>query len=609
MLKRRSSGYQPFLFPLFNAAQKHSVRPAGGVLDAEPDAAPPTSAPLGEDASQTAGGFSVSNRAGFDAGEAEHSSRALAGAFAAVSSQANVARRGQTLSSKTRSVGPAEPTLFDLPAGDQDVSHSPVVELPRVPPAPERTLTVQFQVMACGEKAKARDILQSIRVLKSIESQRRPATDEERIALGRFSGFGPVALSIFPDPVHGRFKDSGWQTLGEELRGLLTPEEYDSAKRTTFNAFYTSSVVMSAIHQAIERLGVADDATILEPGCGIGNFMGMAKPGMRFIGIEMDLISGRIAKALYPAHDIRIENFRDTQLPEASLDAVIGNVPFADLKLAHRGQKFSLHDFFFAKSIDYLKPAGVLALVTSHFTLDKQNASIREYLSDRADFVGAIRLPSDAFKREGTTVGTDIVFLRRRESGTGPAHVDPDWLEITPLTIDGVEIAVNRYFLNHPEMVLGTWSRHRTMYGTDGYIIDANGDLAVQLNEAIQHLPKFTSQPVRRDPIATCSQFAQPPPADSMTEGSFFIGDARVIHQIQDGRGVPVAKRSVARGGAPCGEGSAQSEIPFLCIDLWPHQQDDLQQNRRRHLHPPHAQPREVQGRSRRDAGDVAGGI
>src|SRR5262249_6312028 len=141
------------------------------------------------------------------------------------------------------------------------------------------------------------------------------------------------ALSIFPDPVTGRFKDGGWQSIGEELKALLTPDEYDSAKRTTFNAFYTSPTVIAAIHAAISRLGVPGQATILEPGCGTGNFMSQGSDGHRFIGVEMDSISGRIARALHPEHDIRVENFRDTNLPEDRIDAVIGNVPFADLKL------------------------------------------------------------------------------------------------------------------------------------------------------------------------------------------------------------------------------------------------------------------------------------
>src|SRR5262249_52694919 len=161
----------------------------------------------------------------------------------------------------------------------------------------------------------------------SIEDEQRPSTPEERLALARFAGFGPVALSVFPNPVTDRYKDSTWQVLGEELKALLSPEEYESAKRTTFNAFYTSPTVIGAIHEAISRLGVPGNATVLEPGCGIGNFIGQAPGGMRFIGVELDSTSGRIAKALHPDHDIRIENFRDTHLPEGRIDAVVGNVP------------------------------------------------------------------------------------------------------------------------------------------------------------------------------------------------------------------------------------------------------------------------------------------
>jgi SAM-dependent methyltransferase len=304
--------------------------------------------------------------------------------------------------------------------------------------------------MASGEKTKARDIIASIRTLKLLERERRPASNDEKATLARFSGFGPVALSIFPDPVTGRYKDAGWQALGEELKSLLTPDEYDSAKRTTFNAFYTSPTVIAAMHEAIGHMGVPDNATILEPGCGTGNFMSQGKPGNHFIGVELDSISGRIARALHPEHDIRIESFRDSKLPEGRIDAVIGNVPFADLKLDYHGQKLSLHDYFFAKSVDALKPGGVLALVTSHFTLDKQNAALREMLASKADFVGAVRLPSDAFKREGTAVVTDIVFLRKRATGESAHHVDPEWLGVSPLAIDGAEVPVNRYFLNHP---------------------------------------------------------------------------------------------------------------------------------------------------------------
>src|SRR5262249_27605788 len=333
----------------------------------------------------------------------------------------------------------------------------------------------------------------AVRVVKRIDHEHRPATSDERQALVRFAGFGPVALSIFPDPVTGQYKDAAWQELGEELNALLTPEEYDSAKRTTFNAFYTSPTVTAAMHEAITRLGVPRNATILEPGCGTGNFMSYAPAGTRFIGVELDRVSGRIAQLLHPDQDIRIENFRDTRLPEGRIDAVIGNVPFADLKLEYGGQKLSLHDFFFAKSIDALKPGGVLALVTTHFTLDKQNAALREYLADKADFMGAIRLPSDAFKREGTAVVTDIVFLRKRDRGEPANHVDSDWLRIAPLEIDGAEVPVNLYFLNHPEMVLGNWSRKDTLYGGEGFSVTSDGDLGEKLREAVTRLPRFES--------------------------------------------------------------------------------------------------------------------
>ena len=348
-----------------------------------------------------------------------------------------------------------------------------------------------------------------------------------------------MALSIFPDPVTGKYKD-GWQDLGEELKTLLTEGEYDSAKRTTFNAFYTSPTVIAGIHEAIGRLGVPATATILEPGCGTGNFMSHGKPGNRFIGVELDSISGRIARALHPEHDIRIESFRDTTLPENRIDAVIGNVPFADLKLDYHGQKYSLHDYFFAKSVDALKPGGVLALVTSRYTLDKQNASIREYLASKADFVGAIRLPSDAFKREGTAVVTDIVFLRKRDRGEPAHHVDPDWLGVAPLEIDGAEVSVNRYFLNHPEMVLGAWSRKDTLYGGEGYSVVGNGDLSGQLKEAIHRLPEFAAGQASNVDDPPAPAFTPPPQERHIDEGSFFVASDKTIHQLQGGQGVPV---------------------------------------------------------------------
>jgi SAM-dependent methyltransferase len=350
------------------------------------------------------------------------------------------------------------PSLLDAYLEDEPTApaKTPPSFVERVGGPAEQSETFAERVrpaISSGEKSKARDIIAAIKTLQLIEKEERQATPQEREVLVRFCGFGPVALGIFPNPATGEYKDDSWQALGEELKSLLTPQEYDSAKRTTFCAFYTSPIVIDAMHQALTQLGVPDGATVLEPGCGSGSFM---LPGKRYIGIELDSISGRIARALHPDADIRIEDFAETKLPE--LDGVIGNVPFADLKLDYKGQKFALHDLFLAKSVDALKPGGVLVLVTSHYTLDKQNAAIREYLAERADFLGAIRLPSDAFKKEGTAVVTDIVFLRKRSLDEPANHVDPDWLKTEPTDIEGRLLPINAYFTHHPEQILGTFT-------------------------------------------------------------------------------------------------------------------------------------------------------
>jgi N12 class adenine-specific DNA methylase/predicted RNA methylase len=398
--------------------------------------------------------------------------------------------------------------------------------------------------LAAGEKAKARDIIAAIRTLQAIEREHRQATEPERRTLARFGGFGAVALSLFPDPLTVRYKDAGWQALGDELKSLLSPEEYDSARRTTFSQFFTSPAVMQAMHRAIRRLGVPEQATVLEPGCGTGQFMAQAPDGMRFIGVELDAISGRIARALHPGAEIRIENFADTKLPEGSVDAVIGNPPFADVKVEHRGRKLSLHDFFIAKSLDALKPGGVLAVVTSHYTMDKQNAAAREAMAEKADFLGAIRLPSDAFKREGTAVTTDILFLRKRAAGEPARHADPEWLETSVLGIAGADLPVNRYFCNHHEMVLGDWSRERTLYGT-GFSVLPVGELAPQLEAAIRRLPEL-APPQAAAAATPAPAFTPPPPERHIAEGSFFVADDKAVHQVEGGQGRPVVY-----GGTP----------------------------------------------------------
>ncbi|HTU91244.1 MAG TPA: hypothetical protein VMF69_14285, partial [Gemmataceae bacterium] len=430
---------------------------------------------------------------------------------------------------------------FDAPARTATLPQPTQLKHPHIVP------------IAAGEKGKAQDILAAIRTLKKLERLRSQPDDDEASILARFPGFGPVALSIFPDPVTGKFKD-GWQAIGEELRQLLTPEEYESAKRTTFNQFFTSPLVMQAMHDALHRLGVLENDTALEPGCGVGRFIGL-RPSYRWIGVELDSISGRIAQLLHPQADIRIENYRDSRLPP--LDAVIGNVPFADVKLEHNGKRLSLHDYFLCKSVDALKPGGILAVVTSHFSLDRQNAIAREYLAERADFLGAIRLPATAFKTEGTAVVTDIVFLRKRALDEPPRHADAEWLQTAPLSIEGADVSINKYFRNNPQMVLGNWTRKDTLYG-EGFSVTGNGDLAEQLKVAIGRLPAHvTPECIRQvtqieaEPLGP-PPFTPPPLERHITEGSFFIDDHRVIRQIVDGKAEPVVyggKTLTAAGG------------------------------------------------------------
>jgi N12 class adenine-specific DNA methylase len=291
------------------------------------------------------------------------------------------------------------------------------------------------------------------------------------------------------------------------------------------------------MHDALKWLGAPDDALVLEPGSGSGNFMALAPARFQFIGVELDSISGRIAKARFPGQDIRIEDFQKSVLPK--FDAVIGNVPFANIYLDYNGQKLALHDYFFAKSVDHLAPGGVLALLTSHFTLDKQNGALREYLGSKADFVGAIRLPSDAFEREGTAVVTDIIFLRKRKPDARARHEESEWQRSMPFEIDGVEVPINRYFVRHPEMVLGDWSSKDTLYG-EGYSVTSNGDLAEQIDIAITHLPKFATIAASAAEKKPTTEFTPPPPLKHIDEGSFFVRDDRTICQMESGQGTPV---------------------------------------------------------------------
>lgn len=390
-------------------------------------------------------------------------------------------------------------------------------------------------VASSSEKQKARDLLSAIRILKAAEAEGRTATSDERETLRRFPGFGPLARSIFPDPLYDRIRP-GWEGPAAELSYLLTPEEYASAKRTTFTAFYTSPLVMNAIFSGLRRLGVPDDARALEPGSGHGNFISAAPEGMRFTGVEIDSLSGRIARLLHPGHDIRIENFRDTRLPDGGMEAVVGNVPFAEITLDHRGRRFSLHDFFMAKAMDALAPGGVMGLVTSRYSLDKKNGEARDYLAGRADLIAAIRLPDSAFKDQGTSVVTDIVFLRKREAGEPEA--DPTWRTTKPVMLaDGGVVTMNAWLADRPEMILGEMRLDHGMHNAETLRVRAGEDYPARLADAVGSLPEGTFSVRRVSTPASAPRDVTIP--YGLGEGSFFVAPDERIMQVQLGEAVP----------------------------------------------------------------------
>ena len=365
-------------------------------------------------------------------------------------------------------IGP-RPSLFDrLP---QPPPHDPSPTSPAttaVPPAP----AIRPETSA-GAAGKARDLLAAIRTLRAVEREGRPASAAERDALARFPGFGAVALSIFPNPSTGSYPDAGWQARGEELAALLSPDEYASAKRTTFSQYFTSPAVMAALHAGLTRLGVPAGATVLEPGCGTGNFL---TGGHRYVGVELDAVTGRIARLLHPAADIRVENFRDTRLPP--LDGVIGNVPFADLKIEHgRAMKLSLHDYFFAKSVDALKPGGVSGAASPrrlHARQTERRPSAKTAGRPRRISSAPIRLPSDAFKRaryvgrDGHRIPAETwPWLRRTGPRRRRSRMAGRYRPVEPSRVPTV-LDQSLFSWPTPRWCSAMWSRKDTLYGGEG---------------------------------------------------------------------------------------------------------------------------------------------
>ena len=334
-----------------------------------------------------------------------------------------------------------------------------------------------------GAKTKYSFNIAAIRTLKQIEAEGRTATPEEQETLSRYVGWGGIPQAFDPD-------NAAWSKEYVELVGALTSEEYEMARASTLNAHYTSPTVIKAIYEAVKNLGF-QTGNILEPACGVGNFFGLLPESMaasRLYGVELDSITGRIAKQLYPNANITVAGFETTDRRDF-FDLAVGNVPFGSYKVSDRAYDklgFPIHDYFFAKTLDQVRPGGVIAFVTSRYTMDKQFPEVRKYIAQRAELLGAVRLPSNAFKANaGTEVTTDILFLQKRDR---PIVIEPDWVHLGQ-TGDG--IPVNSYFVGHPEMVLGTVKWDDKMHGdkketTCEPFPDA--DLAKQLHEAVSHL-------------------------------------------------------------------------------------------------------------------------
>lgn len=337
---------------------------------------------------------------------------------------------------------------------------------------------------AGGQKTKYQNNVAAIRLLKVLEEQGRSATLEEQEVLSRYVGWGGIPQAF--DEANEK-----WASEYAELKTLLTPEEYASARGSTLNAHFTSPTVIEGMYQALEKMGVHPD-TVLEPAMGVGNFFGLLPESMQgaaLVGVELDSITGRLAKQLYPQASITVDGFERVNLPDNSIDLAVGNVPFGSYKLAdprYDRQNLLIHDYFFVKTMDKVRPGGIVAFITSKGTLDKQDSTVREYLAQRADLLGAVRLPNNAFSRNaGTDVTTDILFLQKRAQ---PPEQVPDWVHLGQ-TADGIPI--NRYFETHPDMVLGTMAWDKSMYGNERETTCTplpGAVLADQLGEALSKL-------------------------------------------------------------------------------------------------------------------------
>ena len=364
-------------------------------------------------------------------------------------------------------------------------------EAPKEQPQIDKSGAVNFHIAPETEKndgkgfaakEKFRQNVEAIRTLEKIEGENRIATPEEQEILAKYVGWGGLA-DAFDET------KTNWASEYQELKSLLSAEEYDSARESTLNAHYTSPVIIKAIYDAMERMGFSK-GNILEPAMGIGNFFGMLPEKMqesRLYGVELDGITGRIARQLYPNADVKITGFEKTDYPNDFFDVAIGNVPFGQYKVADRAydkHNFLIHDYFFAKALDKVRPGGVVAFVTSKGTMDKKSPEVRKYLAQRAELLGAIRLPNTAFKENaGTEVTSDILFLKKRDR---VIDIEPDWVHLCE-NEDG--IAMNQYFADHPEMIMGKMEMVSGQFGMEATCTpDTTISLSKQLEKAISHI-------------------------------------------------------------------------------------------------------------------------
>ena len=386
-----------------------------------------------------------------------------------------------------------------------------------------------------GAKQKYARNIEAIRTLFKLEEEHRGATAEEQQVLSQYVGWGGLADAFDPNK-------ENWSTEYTQLKGLLTEEEYAAARASTLNAHYTSPIVIRAIYDAVERMGF-QSGNILEPSMGVGNFFGMLPDSMadsRLYGVELDSITGRIAQKLYPQADITVAGFETTDRRDF-YDLAIGNVPFGQYKVndkAYNKLGFSIHNYFFAKTIDQIRPGGVIAFVTSHFTMDSKDSSARKYMAERANLLGAIRLPNDAFKANaGTEVVSDIIFLQKRDR---PADIEPAWVQ-PGQTEDG--FTLNSYFVEHPEMVLGRLEMESTQYGHDLTVAPIEGaSLAKQLAEAVQHIEgQYTAVEIAAPDVADAEAQRKTLPADpavknfsyTVVDGEIYYRENSIMTQIE----------------------------------------------------------------------------